>query len=105
MAENGAKGSITAKWRTEARLLLDKDGRDLDRALRLIDWATADSFWKSNILSMPKFREKYDQLRLKANEELAARKTGPMSASEKVAGWGAIAAQMASETNQTQIGA
>lgn len=106
MVENGSKApTVSERWRTEARLLLDRDERPLENALRLIDWATADSFWKANILSMPKFREKYDQLRLKANEELAARRSGPMSASEKVAGWGAIAAQMASETNQTQIGA
>ncbi|MGB3443858.1 MAG: hypothetical protein WBA97_34405 [Actinophytocola sp.] len=64
---NGAKGSITKKWRTEARLLLDRDGRSLDEASRLIDWATSDSFWKSNILSMPTFRAKYDQLRLQAS--------------------------------------
>lgn len=105
MVENGSKApTISDRWRTEARLLLDRDQRPLENALRLIDWATADSFWKANILSIPKFREKYDQLRLKANEELAARRSGPMSASEKVAGWGEIA-QMASAANQTQIGA
>lgn len=105
MVDNGSKPpAITAKWRTEARLLLDRDGRELDKALRLIDWALADSFWKSNIASMPTFRKQYDRLRLKANEEAAARRSGAMSASEKVAGWGEIA-QMAAEPNQTQIGA
>lgn len=49
-----------------ARLLLDRDKRDEAEALRLIDWATSDSFWRSNILSMVKFRAKYDQLRLQA---------------------------------------
>ena len=78
--ENGNKEpAITKKWRTEARLLLDKDGREFDKALRLIDWCQQDSFWHSNILSMPKFREQYDQLRLKANQEYrsAAPASGP----------------------------
>ncbi|HLU98713.1 MAG TPA: hypothetical protein VKZ89_17905, partial [Thermobifida alba] len=33
------------------------------------DWATADEFWRSNILGMPKFREKFDQLRLRARQQ------------------------------------
>jgi hypothetical protein len=70
VAANGAKTpSITAKWRTEARLLIDRDGRPIDMALRLVDWATSNSFWKANILSMPKFREKYDQLLMQARRE------------------------------------
>jgi hypothetical protein len=34
----------------------------------MIRWCQADEFWRGNILSMPKLREKYDQLRLKALE-------------------------------------
>ena len=60
---------ITNAWRTQARLLLDKDGRDFDKALRLLEWCQHDKFWKGNIQSMPTFREKYDRLRLKANAE------------------------------------
>lgn len=67
--EHGSKGTISKRWRAEARLLLDRDGRPLDEALRLIDWATADAFWKPNILSMPTFRERYDQLRLQASRQ------------------------------------
>lgn len=63
---NGAKATITAKWRTDARLLLDRDHRPLAEAHRLIDWCQQDPFWRSNILSLPKFRAKYDQLRLRA---------------------------------------
>jgi hypothetical protein len=44
------------------------------RAARLIQWAQDDSFWRANILSMPKFRAKYDQLRLQAEQERASRK-------------------------------
>lgn len=66
---NGSKATISGKWRTEARLLVDRDGRDVDKALNLIDWCQADPFWRSNVLSMRTFRAKYDQLRLKALEE------------------------------------
>ena len=64
---NGSKQPTIAKgWIDAARLLLDRDARDLDEAHRLIDWCQDDSFWRTNVLSMPKFREKYDALRLKA---------------------------------------
>ena len=64
---NGAKKPNRTKGNQDAaRLLIDRDGRPLDEAHRLIDWATSDPFWRSNILSMVKFREKYDQLRIKA---------------------------------------
>lgn len=73
---NGSKATISGKWRTEARLLVDRDGRDVDKALNLIDWCQADPFWRANVLSMRTFRAKYDQLRLKALEE-HQRKTAP----------------------------
>lgn len=72
---NGSKRPvITNAWRTEARLLLDKDERELATAIRLMDWCQSDSFWRANILSMPKFRAKYDQLRLAANAAMEERK-------------------------------
>jgi len=64
---NGSKRpKVTDKWRTAARLLMDKDARTEQQVHTAIDWCQADEFWKSNILSMPKLREKYDQLRLSA---------------------------------------
>lgn len=72
MVGNGCKRpAITDAWRREARLLLDADGRDHMRTLRLIQWCQADSFWASNIHSMAKFRKQYDQLRMRANEQHA----------------------------------
>lgn len=78
---NGSKRpTITAKWRTDARLLLDKDQRPPAEADWLLRWCQADPFWKSNVLSMPTFREKYDQLRLKARStpQAAAVSSGPV---------------------------
>ena len=63
---NGGRATISEKWRTEARLLIDNDNVELDQAHRLIDWCQADSFWHTNILSMPKFRQQYAQLLMKA---------------------------------------
>lgn len=80
--ENGSKAKITDTWRREARLMLDRDERDFEKALRLIEWCQADPFWRPNVLSMPKFRAKYDQLRLKANEQHA---TKPSRAAQKFA--------------------
>lgn len=67
IVKNGSrKPTITDKWRTEARLLIDKDGRPLDEIRQVIAWAQRDTFWKANVLSMPTLRQKYDQLRLAA---------------------------------------
>jgi hypothetical protein len=64
---NGAnRPTITARWYDAARLLIDKDKRTEEQVAWLIDWCQADDFWRSNILSMPKLREKFDQLLLKA---------------------------------------
>jgi hypothetical protein len=70
--ENGSnKPQITAAWRTACRLMLDKEGRTEQQIANMIDWCQQDNFWKSNIMSMPKLREKYDQMRLKAQTATA----------------------------------
>lgn len=67
---NGSKRpTITTRWRDAARLLIDKDGRTEDQIHRAIDWCQDDEFWRANVMSMPKLREKYDTLRLRAHED------------------------------------
>jgi len=44
------------------------DNRTEDDIVKIIDWCQKDSFWKSNILSTAKLREKYDQLSVKINQ-------------------------------------
>ena len=64
---NGSKRpTITRRWRDAARLMLDNDGRTEQQITAAIDWCQKNEFWRANILSMPKLREKYDQLRLEA---------------------------------------
>jgi len=53
-----------AAWYDSARLLLTDDGVDPDLAEKVLRWCQQDDFWSTVVLSMPKFREKYDQLRL-----------------------------------------
>lgn len=72
VATGSKRPTITDEWRRQARLLLDEERTPpitVDKVINLIDWALSDTFWRANIHSMPKFRQKYDQLRLKALEE------------------------------------
>lgn len=65
---NGGKPPTRTKRNADAtRLLLDKDGHTVEQIERAIRWCQADEFWRANILSMSKLREKYDQLRLAAS--------------------------------------
>lgn len=53
------------EWLLAMDRLLRIDGADAAEVARVIGWATEDLFWRANIQSAPKFREKYPQLRLK----------------------------------------
>lgn len=67
---NGSKRPrITKAWREQARLLVDRDGRDVDKAHRLIDWCQDHHHWRSRVQALPKFRSEYDAMRLQANAE------------------------------------
>jgi hypothetical protein len=64
---NGGKPPTRTKKNLDAaRLLIDRDGRTVAQVELAIRWSQADEFWRGNILSMSKLREKYDQLRLAA---------------------------------------
>lgn len=74
MVANGCKRpTVTEEWRRSARLLLDRDERPLAEAMGLLDWSQDHSFWRSNIRSLPKFRDQYDRLRLQRASEQAKR--------------------------------
>jgi hypothetical protein len=70
MKANGQRRlyNITKRWRNEARLLLDLDDVPLEEAENVLRWALQDGFWKSNIQSIPKFRDKFETLRLQRDE-------------------------------------
>ena len=48
-----------------ARLLIDLDEHSLTEIHEVITWSTTDAFWRSNIRSARKLRDKYDTLRLR----------------------------------------
>jgi hypothetical protein len=65
---NGCKRpAINKRWRDAARLMLDVDQRTEADVHTAIDWCQSDEFWRANILSMAKLRDKYDQLSLQAS--------------------------------------
>lgn len=73
---NGSKRPTIGKgWLDAARLMIDNDHRTVEDAAALIRWCQQDEFWRGNILSMPKFREKYDQLRLASQKRPGGYKT------------------------------
>jgi hypothetical protein len=57
------------KWANDVRLMLERDNRTEEQIIYLIDWCQQDSFWKSNILSTSKLREKFDQLVIRVKED------------------------------------
>lgn len=52
--------------RDAMRLMLDRDGIPEDQIEGAIRWCQADEFWRGNILSASKLREKYETLRAQA---------------------------------------
>lgn len=56
------------EWINQCRLLRENDGRSPEEIEMIIRWCQQDLFWKSNILSMFKLREKFSQLLLKAKK-------------------------------------
>jgi hypothetical protein len=56
-------------WARTADLMMGRDGRTFERISALIGWVQGDQFWKTNILSMDKLREKFDELEMKARAQ------------------------------------
>jgi len=95
--ENGSKRpTVTKSWQDAARRLIDRDGRTVEQITRAIDWCQTDEFWRSNVLSMPKLREKYDQLRLAAQRN-GNGKAKPSTTDQRVAAGLELAAKYAAE--------
>ena len=58
-------------WANDVRLMMERDKRTEKQIAYVIDWCQSNSFWKSNILSISKLRERFDQLviQIKSNHE------------------------------------
>jgi predicted RNA-binding protein with RPS1 domain len=53
------------KWADEMRKLVEINKVDKQLAKDVMDWVTQDNFWKTNILSAKKLREKFTDLAIK----------------------------------------
>ena len=72
--------SRTKKNRDAARLMIDRDRYDQHEMRQVIDWATSNQFWATNIGCASKLREKYETLRGQMNQKARA---APMSKQER----------------------
>ena len=79
MLENNsqAKKPNFNSWADHIRKMEELDGRSIKQISNMIIWSQQDSFWKGNILSTQKLREKYDQMRVQALEESKKSKIKP----------------------------
>ena len=57
------------KWATHIDLLIRTDKESPNTIKNVIDYATSDSFWKSNILSTSKLRKQFSRLEIQMNEK------------------------------------
>ncbi len=57
------------RWCHEISLLLNKNGYTPDKIEQVIEFSQSSDFWKSNILSTSKLREKFDTLYLQSQEK------------------------------------
>ncbi len=58
-------------WANTIRLMRESDGHTHNDIMNLFRFANSDSFWKSNILSPAKLREKWDVLTIKKGDTSA----------------------------------
>lgn len=58
-----------AKWCLDINRMIRLDKRDPDEIASVIRWAQSDSFWRSNILSARKLREKWETLVLQSKRD------------------------------------
>jgi hypothetical protein len=83
MQKNNPESSIIKRltesrqreWLNQCRLMREADKRTPTQIECVIMFSQRDSFWKGNILSMPKLREKWDQLWMKMRRDTGADKS------------------------------
>ncbi|MEM8082376.1 replication protein 15, partial [Morganella morganii] len=63
-------------WANDVRLMREQDSRTHSDICQMFQFANRDSFWKSNILSPAKLREKWTQLEAKRNTQGQGKPSG-----------------------------
>ena len=78
--ENGSRlPKVTNRWIRDMEKIMRLDCRTPQQVEMAIRWCQKSSFWKANILSPSKLRDKYDQLRLQASREMASHSLSGLS--------------------------
>jgi len=57
-----AKKPNLQRWARDVDLMIRRENRTVDEIEAVIQWCQHDSFWRKNIRSPAKLREKFDQL-------------------------------------------
>lgn len=70
-----AKAPNLNTWANDVRLMRERDQRTHREIAKAFKWANNDPFWRSNILSPAKLREKFDVITLRMAEKLPAGKS------------------------------
>ncbi|WP_226677246.1 replication protein [Mesobacillus jeotgali] len=67
------------KWSDEMRKLIEIDKQNKQLVKNVMDWVTTDSFWKTNVLSAKKLRDKFGELaiKMKASSSTPKKTTTP----------------------------
>lgn len=71
-------------WANDFRLMFEVDKVNKVELYKTIEWATADPFWRTNILSAGKLRKQYKSLVLKMSMDTTGNKTNKQSKGNKV---------------------
>ncbi len=71
-----AKTPNWSGWANDVRLMREQDNRTHSDICQMFKFANQDSFWKSNILSPAKLREKWTQLEAKRNTQGRGKPSG-----------------------------
>lgn len=74
---------VTTAWRRSAARMLDEDGLSLEQITHAIDWALADAFWSSKVVSVAKLRRHYMQMSLTARSGVKRQKTDGTVSSDR----------------------
>lgn len=69
-ANGSRRPKVTGDWLTAIDRMIRIDERTPEQVERCIRWCQADDFWKANVLSPAKLRQRYDQLRLAAQRQM-----------------------------------
>lgn len=106
MVENGCRRPSLTKsgWLDPIRLLIDKDGIEAERVEKAIRWCQADEFWRANIHSGKKLREKFDTLRQQAKRQVQARGGGASVEQIREAGQEYLGRRMAGGRDEARAG-